>query len=472
MRPSALRLIVVVMVANLCYSAPSRAIEFNEIARFDVSFAFASDLVPDDGSVDDNPKYIGTNPLGVAWNGSKLYLAGHDNFGSSLLPIGLIEVLNPTRTGEVDLEDADFSEMFGAIFQPTGRGYTNLELQGNRLAAGYDEGSNTSNAIQLFDTDNNTLVWDLSAAGIVARGGAGLNFDPGFNGSGPSQGVAWTAFGSGRRALQDTSDGSSDYLLSGDPLGFQWLPDTVPGGNIARDMAFDPDTGNIYVRRNNDVDAADRSGDNATINRRTIVDDPTDAGAFKLGQKIEFIGNTEDGDLLIYNDSSVATTDQPFVDVVKVVDTDGVAQTATFNLLGGLSGADIGDGAGIYDFDYDPDSNTLAVLDFYNRNVFIFSVGAGTPLLIGDYNDDEIVNIADYTVWRNTLGATVAAPFDGADGNGNGVVDAGDYTEWKNHFGETTDFGALSTTSVPEPSTALLAVVVAGLVVVGRYYRQ
>ncbi|WP_425398649.1 dockerin type I domain-containing protein [Aeoliella sp.] len=470
MRATTSCLFAVVLVSTLWLPTSSRAIEFNEVARFDVSFAFASDLVPDDGSVDDNPKYIGTNPLGIAWNGSKLYLAGHDNFGTSLLPIGLIEVLNPTRTGEVDLEDADFSEKFGTIFQPTGRGYTNLELQGRMLAAGYDEGSDTSNAIQLFDTANNTLLWDLSAAGITARGGAGLNFDPGFNSSSASQGVAWTAFGSGRRALLDTSDGSSTYVLSGDPLGFQWLPDTVPGGNIARDMAFDPDTGDIYVRRNNDVDAAERSGDNATTNRRTIVDDTTDAGAFKLGQKIEFIGDTEDGDLLIYNDSAIATTDQAFIDVVKVVDTDGVAQTATFNLIGGLTGADIGDSAGIYDFDYDPDSNTLAVLDFFNRNVFIFSVGTSTPSLIGDYNGDGTVNIADYAVWRNTLGATVT-PFDGADGNGNGMVDAGDYTEWKTNFGQVAAVSALSATNVPEPRAALLAVVLAGLVAVSRHYK-
>ncbi len=262
----------------------ARTIEFNEIARFDVSFAFASDLDTEDEILDDNPKFIGTNPLAVAWNGSKLYLAGHDNFGSSLLPIGLIEVLNPTRTGINDLEDADFSAKFGDIFQPSGRGYTGLELSGNQLAASYDNGGNnppegTANAIQLFDTTDNSLIWDLTAAGLTSRGGAGVNFDPGFNGSSASQGVAWTTFGSGRRALQDAADGTTTYGLSADPLGFQWLPDAAPGGNIARDLAFDPDTGDVYVRRNNDIDAADRSGDNDTTNRRTIVDDASDAGA-------------------------------------------------------------------------------------------------------------------------------------------------------------------------------------------------
>jgi hypothetical protein len=56
------------------------------------------------------------------------------------------------------------------------------------------------------------------------------------------------------------------------------------------------------------------------------------------------------------------------------------------------------------------------------------------PTSTGDYNGDHVVNAADYTVWRDHLGQTVA-PFSGADGDGSGVIDQGDYTFWKNHFG-------------------------------------
>ncbi|TWT78389.1 hypothetical protein Pla123a_11800 [Posidoniimonas polymericola] len=443
------------------------AIEFNEIARFDVSFAFSSDLDPDDTSVDDNPKFIGTNPLAVAWNGSKLYLGGHDNFGSSLLPIGLIEVLNPTRTGINVLSDADFGPKFGEIFQPLGRGYTGLELSGSGLAAAYDDGAASGDAIQLFDTSSNSLLWDLSDAGITGRGGSGVGFDPGFNGADATPGVAWTQFASGRRALQDPATGASEYLLGSEPLGFQWLPDSPPGSNFARDFAFDPATGDIYVRRNNDIDAADRSGDNATTNRRTIVDDPTDAGAFKLGQKIEFLEGTAEGDLLIYNDSVVASTDQPFVDVVKVVDTDGVAKTATFNLLGGLTGADIADGAGIYDFDYDPISKTLAVVDFVNRNVFIFGVGSGGEVLVGDYNDDGVVDAADYTVWRDSEGVSVTLPGESPDATTPGLVDAEDYAFWQANYGAAAA-GSLNGAAAPEPTGLAIAGTLASLILCGR----
>jgi hypothetical protein len=92
------------------------------------------------------------------------------------------------------------------------------------------------------------------------------------------------------------------------------------------------------------------------------------------------------------------------------------------------------------------------------------------PVLLGDYNQNGVVDAADYTVWRNTLGAMVSV-FSGADGNGNNQIDVGDYTVWKAHFGETAggpgsgsgDSGELSRagaspsqTAVPEPATLSL----------------
>lgn len=52
----------------------------------------------------------------------------------------------------------------------------------------------------------------------------------------------------------------------------------------------------------------------------------------------------------------------------------------------------------------------------------------------GDFNGDYVTDLADYTVWRNSLGALVAAD-EGADGNGDGVVDDQDYLLWKDNFG-------------------------------------
>ncbi|MEX2316275.1 MAG: hypothetical protein WD669_03925 [Pirellulales bacterium] len=73
------------------------------------------------------------------------------------------------------------------------------------------------------------------------------------------------------------------------------------------------------------------------------------------------------------------------------------------------------------------------------------------PPLEGDYNGDRVVNAADYTIWRNTLGSRDNLA---ADGNHNLVVDMGDFNVWKANFGDTPSTGttAVISQSVPEPS--------------------
>ena len=91
---------------------------------------------------------------------------------------------------------------------------------------------------------------------------------------------------------------------------------------------------------------------------------------------------------------------------------------------------------------------------FAFRNIVIEGMVASAAL-VGDYNGDGTVDMADYVVWRNNLGNTVDAGT-GADGNGDGVVDAADYAEWKANFGATASTLVASQT-VPEPSTLWLA---------------
>ena len=54
----------------------------------------------------------------------------------------------------------------------------------------------------------------------------------------------------------------------------------------------------------------------------------------------------------------------------------------------------------------------------------------------GDYNGDGVVDAADYTVWRNTLGEDVANRGDGADGDADGIVDEDDYGYWRARYGD------------------------------------
>jgi T5SS/PEP-CTERM-associated repeat protein len=82
---------------------------------------------------------------------------------------------------------------------------------------------------------------------------------------------------------------------------------------------------------------------------------------------------------------------------------------------------------------------------------------------IGDYNHNGVVDAADYTVWRDTLGKTGINL--AADGDGDNVVTQLDYGIWKTNFGHIAGSGARSSAAVPEPrSLCLLAI---GLIAMG-----
>ena len=53
-----------------------------------------------------------------------------------------------------------------------------------------------------------------------------------------------------------------------------------------------------------------------------------------------------------------------------------------------------------------------------------------------DYNENGVVDAADYTVWRNLLGETDLEPYTGADGDGDGSITQLDFNLWKSHYNE------------------------------------
>jgi hypothetical protein len=68
----------------------------------------------------------------------------------------------------------------------------------------------------------------------------------------------------------------------------------------------------------------------------------------------------------------------------------------------------------------------------------------------GDYNDDGIVDAADYVVWRKLNGTLTTLPNDSTPG----IVSPADYDEWKTNFGMTAG-GSASTAAVPEPTAQM-----------------
>jgi hypothetical protein len=92
--------------------------------------------------------------------------------------------------------------------------------------------------------------------------------------------------------------------------------------------------------------------------------------------------------------------------------------------------------------------------DFYIRSMQI--TGPAPPGVPGDYNNNGVVDGADYVLWRN--GGPLANEVDTP-----GTVNATDYTAWRARFGNTSGAGSgLSASGVPEPSTFVYLVAAAG----------
>jgi hypothetical protein len=96
---------------------------------------------------------------------------------------------------------------------------------------------------------------------------------------------------------------------------------------------------------------------------------------------------------------------------------------------------------------------------------FLFDVTFEPNLTLpssGDYNDDNLVDSADYVVWRKTYGET--GYFLSADGHPDNEIDGLDYDIWLAKFGQTTSgIGAgmsVHECAVPEGSALITLVIV------------
>jgi hypothetical protein len=75
--------------------------------------------------------------------------------------------------------------------------------------------------------------------------------------------------------------------------------------------------------------------------------------------------------------------------------------------------------------------------------------------VLGDFNRDGLVDMADYIVWRMQFGANVL-PGTGADANGDGRVDQADHAIWRSNLGQTSA-AAASLIDPQDADRALLA---------------
>ncbi len=88
----------------------------------------------------------------------------------------------------------------------------------------------------------------------------------------------------------------------------------------------------------------------------------------------------------------------------------------------------------------------------------VLSVVAAEAGLAGDYNGDDVVDAADYSVWRDSLNSNTPLTNETAS---LGVVDQEDYDAWKANFGAVAGSGGSAgvTGTVPEPTCAVLLLI-------------
>jgi hypothetical protein len=82
-------------------------------------------------------------------------------------------------------------------------------------------------------------------------------------------------------------------------------------------------------------------------------------------------------------------------------------------------------------------------------------VPQGVP---GDYNNNGVVDAADYVVWRKNLGTNTTLPNE-VTGTTPGQVTQEDYAAWRARFGNTSGAGSgLETAAVPEPHSIVMLI--------------
>ncbi|WP_425400442.1 beta strand repeat-containing protein [Aeoliella sp.] len=179
-----------------------------------------------------------------------------------------------------------------------------------------------------------------------------------------------------------------------------------------------------------------------------------------------------DGDLVMDGSAAlefdIALFGQDFIDVSGSATLDGtidVTKLGSFTPAGGAQYTLLSAAGGITDLGVNfnlPANFSASIVDMTD---LVISFG-----MQGDFNGDGIVNLADYVVWRNNLGAADESVLMN-NGDGMGGVDSGDYDLWKANFGAGLP-GAVATsaqTTVPEPAS--LVCLLAGCVV-GLAYRR
>ncbi|MBI5284053.1 MAG: hypothetical protein HY874_03080 [Chloroflexi bacterium] len=333
-------------VATILTALASAQIQLVHLASVDVS----STTLPT------SPTFVGTSAANIAWNGADLCLAGW-NAGMAT-SVAIVRITNVYGAPV-------FGTPFASVPVVSGFGYTGLDLQGAQLAAPLDTNSTSPNGLTSWDTSGN-LLWSFTA-----RCTSGAAFDPDHLGAmGAGSGVGWVSFGSGRRALNDATNGAEIYSIANGMII------NSSSGTTWRDLDFDETTGDVYLRKSNDVVRCVRTGSNACVS--SVLVNRIDSTQPR--QNVAVL-NSDSGTYVVYNDRFTNATGQSYSTVIQAADTNGVSVPIDWGAFAPPTSN------AAYDFGWDSGSDTLAILDVTHARVDLFHLGPptpATPFCVGD----------------------------------------------------------------------------------------
>lgn len=107
-----------------CCNGAWAQLTLTEVTRFNLDAITSATTT--DGS--ENTRYVGNNVNSVAWDGSRLFVAGFVNSGQGGLydNEGIIEITNTATTGIVGSTAVQYGSRFGYYPGVNSRGYTGL----------------------------------------------------------------------------------------------------------------------------------------------------------------------------------------------------------------------------------------------------------------------------------------------------------------------------------------------------------
>jgi hypothetical protein len=329
---------------------------------------------------------------------------------------GAVTLTNSTLSGN---STAGFRAYGGGISTSSGAvTLTNSMLSGNSTTGTRAYGGGISTSSGAVTLTHSTLSGNSTTGGLAWGGGIGGNL---------SSSGAVTLINStltGNSTAGDSAWGGGIFTIGAVTL----INSTLSGNSTAGDGA---DGGGIFV--------ANTSANPPLTIQNSIVADNTVA----LGTGPDLLPDPDSA--LTVNYSLIGTGITPTAGDNNVVTNDPLLAPLAFNggptwthaLLPGSPALDAGDP------DFDPDDFDPPLVNDQRGAPFARVVGGridigafelqSLPTLVGDYNLDGVVNAADYTVWRDTLGSTTNLAATGDDSTG--VIDEADYDVWAANFG-------------------------------------